>query len=209
MIRAVPVMEVGPPGSPCRRRSQTAAVSCRSRAGVGSDCGKGPPRAGQVCDEKTNVSEPLSEASKAETMVPKAGSRIVPVTKARRLGAWSSLHQDRQASSRVAHDTGCRCASGARSARARTAAAAGRDLEESGLVFAIDPFGERPRRPDMVIGRWTRLRKEIGLSHVRRHNLRHFVATELLTAGPGQQPIEAWPGFPSHPWVGGLRRCQA
>jgi hypothetical protein len=55
----VPVMEVGPPGSPCRRRSQTAAVSCRSRAGVGSDCGKGPLSAGQVCDEKTNVSKPL------------------------------------------------------------------------------------------------------------------------------------------------------
>jgi hypothetical protein len=52
-------MEVGPLGSPCRRRSQTAAVSCRSRAGVGSDCGKGPKSAGQVCDEKTNVSEPL------------------------------------------------------------------------------------------------------------------------------------------------------
>jgi integrase len=66
---------------------------------------------------------------------------------------------------------------------ARTAAAAGRDLEESELVFAIDPFGERPWRPDMVTGRWTRLRKEIGLSHVRLHDLRHFVTTELLTAG--------------------------
>jgi len=53
-------MEGGPPGSPCRRRSQTAAVSCRSRAGVGSDCGKGLQSAGQVCDEKTNVSEPLT-----------------------------------------------------------------------------------------------------------------------------------------------------
>ena len=59
MNRAVPVMEGGPPGSPCRRRSQTAAVSCRSRAEVGSDCGKGPLRAGQVGDEKTNESEPL------------------------------------------------------------------------------------------------------------------------------------------------------
>jgi hypothetical protein len=49
----------GPPGSPCRRRSQTAAVSCRSRAGVGSDCGKGPLSAGQVSDGKTNVCEPL------------------------------------------------------------------------------------------------------------------------------------------------------
>jgi integrase len=35
----------------------------------------------------------------------------------------------------------------------------------------------------MVTGRWTRLRKEIGLSYVRLHDLRHFVATELLTAG--------------------------
>ena len=52
-------MEVGPPGSPCRRRAQTAAMSCRSRAGVGSDCGKGPRSAGQVSDEKTNVCEPL------------------------------------------------------------------------------------------------------------------------------------------------------
>src|SRR5664279_5021529 len=52
-------MEVGPPGSPCRRRSQTTAVSCRSRAGVGSDCGQGPPTAGQVSDEKTNMCKPL------------------------------------------------------------------------------------------------------------------------------------------------------
>ena len=59
MNRAVPVMGVGPPGSPCRRRSQTTAVSCRLRAGVGSDCGEGPQSAGQVCDGKTNVCEPL------------------------------------------------------------------------------------------------------------------------------------------------------
>jgi len=59
MNRAVPVMGVGPPGSPCRRRSQTTAVSCRLRAGVGSDCGEGPRSEGQVCDGKTNVCEPL------------------------------------------------------------------------------------------------------------------------------------------------------
>jgi hypothetical protein len=52
-------MEVGPPGSPSRRRAQTAAVSCRSRAGVGSDCGKGPLSAGQVGNEETNRVEPL------------------------------------------------------------------------------------------------------------------------------------------------------
>ena len=52
-------MEGGPPGAPCRRRPQSTAVSCRSRAGVGSDCGKGPQSAGQVGDEKTNMCEPL------------------------------------------------------------------------------------------------------------------------------------------------------
>jgi len=34
-------------------------VSCRSKAGVGSDYGSGSLSAGQVCDEKTNVVEPL------------------------------------------------------------------------------------------------------------------------------------------------------
>jgi integrase len=70
-----------------------------------------------------------------------------------------------------------------RRASARTASAAGRDLDESELIFATDRLGQRPWRPDMVTGRWTRLREEIGLSHVRLHDLRHFVATELLTAG--------------------------
>ncbi len=59
VIRAVPVMEVGPPGSPCRRGVQTAVMSCRSKAGVGSDHGNGSLTAGRVCDEKTNMVEPL------------------------------------------------------------------------------------------------------------------------------------------------------
>jgi hypothetical protein len=52
-------MEVGPPGSPCRRGAQTAVMSCRSKAGVRSDYGNGSLTAGQVCDGKTNVVEPL------------------------------------------------------------------------------------------------------------------------------------------------------
>ena len=67
VIRAVPVMEVGPPGSPSRRGAQTAVVSCRSRAGVGSDHGNGSLTAGQVCDEKTNVVEPLLTHRKTMT----------------------------------------------------------------------------------------------------------------------------------------------
>src|ERR1039458_1287405 len=44
VIRAVPVMEVGPPGSPCRRGVQTTVMSCRSKAGVAG----GDPVAGRA-----------------------------------------------------------------------------------------------------------------------------------------------------------------
>jgi hypothetical protein len=74
----VPAMEVGPPGSPCRRRSQTTAVSCRSRAGVGSDCGQGPLTAGQVCDEKTNVCKPLLTHRNNPTTASKPGIEVDP-----------------------------------------------------------------------------------------------------------------------------------
>jgi integrase len=70
-----------------------------------------------------------------------------------------------------------------RAEAAGSASAVGRDLEETELIFATDRLGQQPWRPDMVTGRWTRLRNQIGLSHVRLHDLRHFVATELLTAG--------------------------
>ena len=83
MNRAVPVMEVGPPGSPCRRRSQTTAVSCRSRAGVGSDCGYGPQPAGQVRDEKTNMCEPLLTHRKHPMVTSKPGMEAFSGTKAR------------------------------------------------------------------------------------------------------------------------------
>ncbi len=77
MIRAVPVMEVDPPGSPCRRGAQTAVMSYRSEAGVGSDYGNGSPTAGQVCDEKTNMAEPL--LTHRETMTAsKPGSVHIP-----------------------------------------------------------------------------------------------------------------------------------
>jgi hypothetical protein len=67
VICAVPVMEVGPPGSPCRRGVQTTVMSCRSKAGVGSDYGNGSLTAGQVFDEKTNVVEPLQTHRKTMT----------------------------------------------------------------------------------------------------------------------------------------------
>ena len=50
-------------------------------------------------------------------------------------------------------------------------------------IFTDDPTGSRPWSPDIVTARWTRYRKRFDLAHVRVHDLRHFVATELLTAG--------------------------
>ena len=83
-------MEVGPPGSPCRRGAQTAAVSCRSRAGVGSDCGKGPQPAGQVCDEKTNMCEPLLTHRKAQRRHQNRGCGYLPGQRRAGLGTLSA-----------------------------------------------------------------------------------------------------------------------
>jgi integrase len=51
------------------------------------------------------------------------------------------------------------------------------------FVFTSDPSGQRPWRPELVTRRWERIRGAAGLSRVRVHDLRHYVATELLTAG--------------------------
>lgn len=59
MSRAVPVMEVGPPGSPLQVGSPNRRKLRWLRAGVVSVAVKGPLSAGQVRDEKTNVCEPL------------------------------------------------------------------------------------------------------------------------------------------------------
>ncbi|MFO0448604.1 MAG: tyrosine-type recombinase/integrase [Pseudomonadota bacterium] len=50
-------------------------------------------------------------------------------------------------------------------------------------VFATDPLGHVAPRPDSMSRRFSRLRDELGLGHVRPHDLRHFVATQLLAAG--------------------------
>ncbi|RLE22807.1 MAG: hypothetical protein DRJ50_07060, partial [Actinobacteria bacterium] len=63
------------------------------------------------------------------------------------------------------------------------AAEAGRATSADDLVFTNDPEAKKPWRPELVTRRWERLRKRAGLEHVKLHGLRHFVATELLTAG--------------------------
>jgi integrase len=68
--------------------------------------------------------------------------------------------------------------------RARNVArTADREVDVDHLIFTNDPQGCRPWRPELVSRRWERLRRKLGLDGVRLHDLRHFVATELLGAG--------------------------
>lgn len=63
------------------------------------------------------------------------------------------------------------------------AALAGLAYPADGFLFPADGAGRRPLRPDTWTHRYARLRADLGLDHVRLHDLRHYVATALLTAG--------------------------
>jgi integrase len=68
--------------------------------------------------------------------------------------------------------------------RAEQAAAAHRRIvDPADFVFTNDPGAIRPWRPELLSRRWERLRAKAGVRNVRLHDLRHFVATELLTQG--------------------------
>ena len=56
-------------------------------------------------------------------------------------------------------------------------------VDPADLVFTSDATCRRPWRPELVTRRWERLRAAAGMPGVRIHDIRHFVATELLTAG--------------------------
>jgi integrase len=63
------------------------------------------------------------------------------------------------------------------------AAAVRAELAADGFVFAVPADGSRPWRPDNVTARWRRLRSKVDLDGCRLHDLRHYVATQLLGAG--------------------------
>jgi integrase len=64
-----------------------------------------------------------------------------------------------------------------------TAAKRRRLVDPADFVFTNDPDAGRPWRPELATRRWERLRTRAGVGNVRLHDLRHFVATELLTQG--------------------------
>ncbi len=65
----------------------------------------------------------------------------------------------------------------------RTAAGHRRLVDAADFVFSNDPEAGRPWRPDLATRKWERLCAKAGVRKVRLHDLRHFVATELLTQG--------------------------
>ena len=50
-------------------------------------------------------------------------------------------------------------------------------------MFSHDADAGRPWRPDSTSRAFRHLCHEVGLDHVRLHDLRHFVATRLLASG--------------------------
>ena len=63
------------------------------------------------------------------------------------------------------------------------AASVGVILSAEGFVFASEPDGSSSWRPDGATWRWGQLRLKADLDGVRLHDLRHYVATQLLGAG--------------------------
>ncbi|HEX9991637.1 MAG TPA: site-specific integrase [Acidimicrobiales bacterium] len=72
-----------------------------------------------------------------------------------------------------------------RTRMAERAMAAGRRLAVDGFVFSppTPPDGTVPWRPDSTSRRFARIARRAGVEGVRLHDLRHFVATQLLAAG--------------------------
>ena len=54
---------------------------------------------------------------------------------------------------------------------------------EGRFVFSSDTASNRPWSPNYVTKRFIRMRRAAGLSHFRLHDLRHFMATQMLDAG--------------------------
>lgn len=52
-----------------------------------------------------------------------------------------------------------------------------------GFVFSSVPDGSRPWLPNWATKQFIAARRQAGLDHFRLHDLRHFMATQMLAAG--------------------------
>jgi integrase len=95
---------------------------------------------------------------------------------ARRLILDSGTVRDLQSHRKRAKDRATKCGSA---------------LVESAYIFTSDAEGHQPWRPDVATNRFGRLCKMEGISGVRLHDLRHYVATNLGAAGTPIATISA------------------
>ena len=63
------------------------------------------------------------------------------------------------------------------------AAACGTVIMPGAFILSHSPDGSKPMRPDRATDVFRRLRHDVGLDTARLHDLRHFVATQLIGAG--------------------------
>ena len=69
------------------------------------------------------------------------------------------------------------------------------DLDDAAFVFARDPAGRQPWYPGSVTQRFAALRDRLKLGHVRLHDLRHYMATQLLAEGLDVQTLAGRGGW--------------
>jgi len=56
-------------------------------------------------------------------------------------------------------------------------------LMDESYVFSLEPDGQRPLLPTYVTRRFELVRANLGLTHIRLHDFRHFAATRLISSG--------------------------
>ncbi len=59
----------------------------------------------------------------------------------------------------------------------------GLELASDSFVFSSHPDGSKPWLPNWLTKRFISVRRAAGLPHFRLHDLRHFMASEMLAAG--------------------------
>ncbi|HEY5111507.1 MAG TPA: site-specific integrase [Acidimicrobiales bacterium] len=73
----------------------------------------------------------------------------------------------------------------------------GAELKKDAFIFSPDANGRRPAVPNDVTKEFMRLRDRAGLESVRLHDLRHFAATRLLSAGVSVRTVSGRLGHAS------------
>lgn len=102
------------------------------------------------------------------------GERDEAIVKSTKTGNVRTISLD-AGTLQVLSDHRVRCEKRAKTCKAK--------IRPDGFIFSLDVDGTNPWRPDYLSSHYERVRKSVGLENVRLHDLRHYHATRLLTAG--------------------------